>query len=690
MACRFQLVTTLQSNGTHYRRDIDGLRGIAVLAVVLFHANLGLPGGYLGVDIFFVISGYLITGIIIRQVRESNFRLFDFMVRRIRRIAPAALAMTSCVLAVGLVVLRPEAMDQLATSAFCQQFFLSNVYFSMISDYFAAPSELMPLLHTWTLSLEEQFYVLLPLALPWILRRRTNITRWLLWTLTVLSFATFLWASARYPVAAFFLLPTRVWEFAVGSLLAMEHSRDSGGDLCAEQHPPRWTRWQIETFAASGLAMLVFAFVGADQNFVSSRYEAALPVMAAVLLIAIGKSHQSLAHHLLSSRILVSVGLISYSLYLWHWPILSFLQTLLDHPSLSIRLLAVATSLLIAVGSWRYIERPARVSTWIKPWQVVLTYGISTLFIAGISLCIAKTNGLPSRLDSATLDAIENLKIKHQPLAVSIADIEAGSLPKIGCLSVSPTFLVWGDSHALAASEMISRFALKHNVGGWLAATGGNPPLLGLEEQRIQPGRDHGIRNRNEAVIRFIQQNNVQYVLLVAAWQSYRSEEYVKAADPLVDSALDQDMIRFGLGQTMESLKMMTRRVVVLRQSPVQEFNVGQMRLNQIMLGWPTQMPAGLTSKQFNLSRQKLDPFFQQLEKDSSNDFKISIIDPARKFFDDRGESRLLEAGVSFYVDTNHLTSKGVDAFYGDAIDQMFKGLAISSEPSSSETETKF
>lgn len=654
----------MPSQTIHYRPDIDGLRGIAVLAVVLFHAGFGLSGGYVGVDVFFVISGYLITSIIVRQVQESRFRLIDFFIRRIRRIAPAALVMTASVVLVGLVVMPPAALDQLATSAFCQQFFLSNVYFSMVSGYFAGPAERMPLLHTWTLSVEEQFYVLLPLGLPWMLRRGKVFTRWSLWVLTMVSFVAGIWASTRCPIGAFFLLPTRAWELSAGSLLALHIAGDRSCDMSddvGKPTPVHWppvhwppVDWQSEILAILAFAMLGAAFIGFDDKIAFPGYHAALPVIGTVLLIGLGHSYPSMIHRLLSSRWLVGTGLISYSLYLWHWPILSFLQSILSDPSLSTRLWAVLASLIIAIGSWRWIEQPARNPSWLKPRRIVGLYVVCVMSLAIVTLAIAKTDGLPSRMKPQALAAIESLQIQHQSYATSVTDLRAGSLPRIGSTTSPPTFLVWGDSHALAASEVISRRARELNLSGSIAATGGHPPLLGVSD-----ARQAGLSDRNEAVMEFIQRNRVQHVWLIAAWKTYQDDETM------------QD----GLAQTIERLRANSIQVEVFRQPPVQDFDVGQTYLNQIMFGWPTEMPKGIARDPFQSSRGRLNTIFDRLKKQYENDRFVRWVDPLDEFFNDNDETKTIVAQSPLYVDTNHLTSAGVETFYGHAIDEALKRI---------------
>lgn len=676
----------LNNRSIAYRPDIDGLRGIAVLAVVLFHAGVGLPGGYVGVDVFFVISGYLITGIIFRQVELSEFRLGEFFVRRVRRIAPAMMAMTSIVLVAGVLFLTPAALDQLATSAFCQQFFVSNIYFSIISDYFAGPAERMPLLHTWTLSVEEQFYVLLPLGLPWVLRWGKRTAQTVLWGLTTGSFVLGVWASIHYPVEAFFWLPTRFWEFSAGSLLALHtyHETknemgcqgDRGGRETVSQHgQTKRSRWHLEVLALFALAMLLVSFFSFDETLSFPGYYAAVPVIGTVVLIGLGINYQSLVYQVLSSKVLVGIGLVSYSLYLWHWPILSFLEAILGAPSLGVRLGGVLVSFVVAVCSWRWIEQPVRTSTWFRARKVVGSYIFAVAALASVTLFIAKSDGLPSRMQPSTLAAIENLKIKHQSYATSIADLEAGSVPRIGSLSAPPTFLIWGDSHALAASEFISRRARDLDLGGWIAATGGSPPLMGDSELMGATNEGKTLLRRNEFVLDFIQSHQVTHVFLIAAWQKYRDQDLGIRPLEIEKHSGNQRRPENSLSQTIEYLRAMSIEVWVFRQPPIQAFDVGQMHLNQLMFGWPTEMPPGRTRQQFVKSRRPLEDTFRSIANRFRGDGSVQWVDPTEQFFDLNGDGLILGPTYPFYLDTNHLSSDGVNAFYGEAIDEVFQTM---------------
>lgn len=336
-----------------YRSDIDGLRAIAVLPVILYHADMPLfHGGYVGVDVFFVISGFLISGILITEIGSGQFSLYRFYERRARRILPALFAMLFVSIPFAVALMLPSQLQLFSSSIIAILLFCSNVLFWKRVDYFAAPAEENPLLHTWSLGVEEQFYLVFPLLLwgLWKLGRKSIIGLILVLSLASLGLAE--WACSRYPAPNFYLLPTRAWELGLGALAAF-WSRNAAH----RPNPP---------LALLGLAMILAAILlYSDETPFPSLY-ALLPVLGAVLVLLFGAadSHNtrpSLATRILSTRPLVFVGLISYSAYLWHQPVFAFARMArITPPPLWLMALLTTLSLVIAWLSWRYVEQPFR------------------------------------------------------------------------------------------------------------------------------------------------------------------------------------------------------------------------------------------------------------------------------------------------------------------------------------------
>ena len=299
-----------------YRPDIDGLRALAVMPVILFHAGFGCPGGFVGVDVFFVISGYLITQIIDRDLSAHRFSVLLFYQRRIKRIFPALFGMLTTVLAVGYIVLPPRELQSLGETLIAASGFASNILFFRWAGYFAPSSESTPLLHTWTLSLEEQFYLCWPLLL--LLLNRAPTVRWKIPTTALLLVATLLLSSIwvhRFPNGAFYLLPSRAWELALGAMLSFP----SVANLAK-----RLPRPSASLISLAGIGMLGLAVARYGSATPFPGITALLPCLGAALIIAAGEGGRSFGGSLLSLPPLVWIGKISYSLYLWHWPTFAF------------------------------------------------------------------------------------------------------------------------------------------------------------------------------------------------------------------------------------------------------------------------------------------------------------------------------------------------------------------------------
>ena len=381
-----------------YRPDIDGLRAVAVLLVVFDHLRTRVTGGYIGVDVFFVISGYLISAHILSQVNAGRFSVVDFYERRVRRIFPALLVMLLITSVLAWKFLLPVETVDFARSQLAALFSVSNFLFWSQAGYFDAPSSLKPLLHTWSLGVEEQFYVFFPL---FILLIRRWLPRWLkpaIWAVAAVSFVlACIWV--RYaPSAAFFWSPLRAWELLIGT-------------LASQSDPPKLrTPLQRNLAATMGLALVVVpAFLFTARTPFPGL--AALPAcLGTALLIAAGETGTSLVGGALSFGPLVLIGLISYSFYLWHWPIIVFWnrgRMLADDAALDPRakLILFSISLVVATVSWLLVETPFRKGR-LRPNRSVLFLenGIGAAAVLALGVVMLKTHGLPSRYSPQSVE----------------------------------------------------------------------------------------------------------------------------------------------------------------------------------------------------------------------------------------------------------------------------------------------
>ncbi|MFN3746512.1 MAG: acyltransferase family protein [Hyphomicrobiaceae bacterium] len=451
-----------------YRPDLDGLRAIAVVPVILFHLGFAwTPGGFVGVDVFFVLSGYLITRQIALSLRDGSFSLLEFYDRRIRRLFPAFVAMLLASTVAALLVLLPDDLAAFGEALLPVSLSVSNFHFWGESGYFAPAAETMPLLHTWSLAVEEQFYLLFPLLLMLIWRcGRAHPIRYIC-ILAVLSFATSMWSSVAAPEAAFYLLPSRAWELLLGSILALSLPT-------APAPRPLWLRNAAVLSGLAGIGAAIFTY-HAGMTF--PGLAAALPCLGCALVIWAGASAESslsndaqmhpLALRFLTLPPLVFLGLISYSLYLWHWPIIVFTRYLMPDP-LAIEQAAVIVSATIGIASasWKFIEQPLRRGDRIWPTpQRRMSYSVaSVVALALMGVVLHATKGLPwiqkPEVRAITAAAADKSPVREH---CHFDRGEQGRRPLADTCVFGSTYgrriIVLGDSHGAELSYALSEVA---------------------------------------------------------------------------------------------------------------------------------------------------------------------------------------------------------------------------------------
>ena len=489
-----------------YRPEIDGLRALAVLPVVLYHAGLPwLPGGFMGVDVFFVISGYLITTIIWGELHAGRFSIKRFYERRFRRIVPALLVVVAAVLAMGLVLALPIQVTETSKSAIAALLSVSNFWFWTQSGYFAPAVELMPLLHTWSLAVEEQFYLVFPLVLLAANALKLDARRWVLWSLPLL-FLVALFLSYQKPAVAFYLLPARAWELALGAALAL-------GAIPVVQSPRI-----ASTLAGAGLLMLASGYVFGHSGMLFPGYVALLPCVGTALIIHCARASHGVGGWL-SWRPLVLVGLVSYSLYLWHWPVLVFARMATASMELSLPVAsgAVGVSLIAATLSWRYVEQPFRGRRLpLKRGLAIAGAGtFAILAVAGHGILKA---GYPARLVSAAGQALA-VQDDLDPLRAPCVGVNANAECSFGT-GAGGTFIVVGDSHAAAMRPAFESVPALQGMRGELWWRGACALLVGV---RTVPDADAKECSafKDAALLEIERRRDVKIVILAGRWPSY-------------------------------------------------------------------------------------------------------------------------------------------------------------------------
>ena len=383
-----------QAHSLTYRPEIDGLRAIAVSSVILYHAGVWpFGGGYVGVDIFFVISGYLITSILLSDMDRGKFSFVQFYERRIRRIFPALFLVLACASVAAWLLLTPGQLRYFGQSVLATVLFLANFLFAWKTDYFAGDSELLPLIHMWSLAVEEQFYVVFPVILLALRRWRIMGLNTAFTVLFALSLAWCLYSETRYPVANFFLMPGRAWELLAGAIVAVNREKWAAANA-------RATGMALE---AIGLALIVVPILWYTRDTAFPGIAAIAPVAGTALLLFAAAPERPVGR-VLASGPMVAIGLLSYSAYLWHQPLFAFAHAWSGvKPDVATTAALIAATFALAWVSWRFVERPFRSREAISRRTVFALAAVFTLAFAAIGLLTHVKQGFPARYDAKTL-----------------------------------------------------------------------------------------------------------------------------------------------------------------------------------------------------------------------------------------------------------------------------------------------
>ncbi|MBS0274796.1 MAG: acyltransferase [Proteobacteria bacterium] len=566
-----------------YRPDVDGLRAVAVLAVVFYHCGFWqAPGGFVGVDIFFVISGFLITGIIHRETADGRFTVRHFYERRIRRIFPALFAMLAVATLAAWILLFPLDFEAYAKSLVATAFFAANFEFWREVGYFDLAASFKPLLHLWSIAVEEQFYLLFPAVL--LLTGTSSRPRLLavIGALLLLSFAFSVWASEQSPSTAFYLLPSRMWELMLGAIVAIAPLPDLS------------RRWR-DAVALAGLFLIGWAIWTYDHWMPFPGVAAMAPCLGAALVIYAGRQTNIVARAL-SAKPVVFVGLISYSLYLWHWPVLVFTQIALNralHPWEIYACIALCFGL--AVFSWWFIERPIRKHRGLE-WRAL--FGGAAAAMTVTALCgaaVASAKGVPQRLQPEIRKILAEER-DHEPrmdicFGLTAHDVRNGRLCRIGSTKAAqPSFLLWGDSHADALLPAVQKVAEQTGRAGLFAGTDSCAPLLGVARPDAPKCKPF-----NDAVARLVTRSAIREVILDARWSknaygTARGEGDWRvfphdAEGEGIDRVSTEAVFYRGLERTVRKLTAAGKHVVIVASVPEAGYSVPRMMAHMRMNG---------------------------------------------------------------------------------------------------------
>ena len=648
-----------------YRPDIDGLRAIAVLPVLFFHYGVdGFSGGFVGVDIFYVISGYLITSIVARDLESGRFSFASFYERRIRRIFPALFAVVfSCVLA-SLVVLIPDDLSSFGKSLVAMTLFISNLFFKRLggnNGYFGRVSETQALLHTWSLSVEEQFYLFFPATLLFLARWAKRRTIQWLWVAAAVSFVVNVWATQHRPLAAFYVVIPRAWELLLGALLALKAvpalkwraGREIGG-----------------TFGLGLIAWSVFVFT---ENTAFPGFSALLPCVGAALIIYSGESGPSWVRSLLSCRPLVFIGVISYSLYLWHWPILVFSRRFLTRPLTGAETaFMIAASLILAFLSFELIESPFRGGASPVSRRQIFSGALTvSLLSITIGYVMYSSHGLPGRYDRATQQLVaKNVKSKNdyygdacsnwkRPIH-SITDINFCSLGPASAKKV----MYLGDSQVQQLYPLLQKMydAGELRDKGVVFAVNQGCPVA----ERINRVGFFCDSFTHFALERAREQDIDTVYIGFIVWPRLRGVGFCESANGKCIQTISGEQGRRiffdELEQHIHDLRVLGKRVILSLPFPVYEESIPDLEIRDAVLG------------KFGLSRSATELTVagaRNQELSIARSTGAVVFDP-RESLCRRGQCVTAIDGVSIYRDNVHITASGIETLH----DEMKRVLA--------------
>lgn len=640
-----------------YRKEIDGLRTLAVLSVIAFHFGGVISGGFVGVDIFFVISGFLITSILLRDLEAGKFSFATFYKRRIKRILPALYTVISVAFILSYFIMPPFELDNMAKSALFSILNSSNLYFWKTADYFDVSVDYKPFLHTWSLSVEEQFYIFFPFILWLIFKYKSSSLKIILPLLVIISFILSVYIQNDMQSANFYLLPTRAWELGAGSMLAYFLTK------------PIQNVGLRSGISWLGMALMLVPIFTYEETIIFPGMTALPVVLGTVCFIASGFKYSEdktlFWHKIFENSLIVWIGKISYSLYLWHWMIYVFCLLYMGKTPESYLTMLILTFIL-SVLSYYLVENPLRHIKSERSEKLLLWGILAWSIILGLfSYAMFSTKGFYNRFDSKVQGAYEG-QFNYDKDMSGCAE-SAGIVGNLkhcvkGAENKTPEILMWGDSHGRALlaglrqeAEKADQSILVRNVGGCVPSTG---------EVYINRALCH---NYNVEMMKLVKERAFKKVILAGRWSlHYDGEEFHRKIK----------FFQVGKGQIQDShiteafTKDFTNMVKEIRKTGAEVYIIDSVP------GYPVHVPelllrpslpdAGRT-KELTDQVTTQDIYFKQsngfrqfVEGLHQEDNKVHILYPYKKLCNQEGNCLLADKnGRSYYRDTNHLSEYG-------------------------------
>ena len=638
--------------GHVYRPEIDGMRAIAILLVCIFHFQL-LPvgeAGFIGVDIFFVISGFLITQIILAGLQQQKFSLLNFYYRRIRRLYPALVSVLILYLAVAYFLFLPRLFDELAWETFFSLIYGINIYLWQSVDYFGIQAHNKPLLHMWSLAVEEQFYVIYPLVLIGLYKLSNGRVGRVLFWVGLLVAASFVlgWVSSSWkPQAAFYLLPTRAWELGAGGVLALA--------LLKVNVTPKVALWCGPT----AVVLLIFALAIHSPSLAFPGWFAALPVIVSVLFILGGETNEGLVNKILANNVMVFFGKISYPLYLVHWPVKIILANSVLDVQLGWRLFGMVVSVVIAWTIYKYIETPIRTQNFLRSAKSLLwSAGLSQVAIASAVGAVIFTNGAPGRFSPEVHTYLEAASDTPNFQHCDTSRIGLRLDCTLGDKTVDPKIMLIGDSHTLSLANALDiwgrengqSFALTFSLGCLPTERTGKAPC----------------RNYVDQVFDFAANaDDITTVMIISAWHRPYFDSGYEYDGVFLNHDAGRDAFAKLMQQTVETLTDAGKNVVLVHPMYWSQRSVPETLARNAAFG--SAWDVTITKSEYDTKFAHLQALFARLSEQNPKVDQLSLVDELCA----SGTCPVIWEDKLILKDTNHMTGRMGPYFAGVLADKL-------------------
>lgn len=659
-----------------YRREVDGLRAIAICGVILYH-NLPdvVTGGFLGVDIFFVISGFLISSIIYKEVDQGIFNLANFWERRIRRIYPVLLSLIIITLILTYFIYLPIDFQSVGRSVVSLSLAASNVYFWLKTDYFGPTAESNPLLHTWSLSVEVQFYFLFPFLILGVKKLGQKYLMVTLFTLLSISMLLHIFAKSDEFATAFFLLPHRAWELLIGCLLATNLI----GNSCRSVN-----RFFLEGLTAIGLLLILssFFFLQGSRNYPLTTN--LIPCVGTALIILSNTGRLTLLGKTFTLKPISYIGKISYSLYIWHWMFLVLgkyesLNTLQYFEKLEVLTIAVIVSTI----SYHFLEQPFRRKILIQSqYSLFIFLAASLVLLFSIGITINAKKGVPSRLNESILKKYQEA-FEVKPVGCTFQNLNDNlSVCSKTAIEKEPDIILWGDSHAGSIAPVFDDLATKNNVTVWRYAC---YPVLGVYRADKEDGLNSSssCANINNRFIKYLEGHRIRNIVLASFWTQFtngnevpikgngQSSAYYSDSSIRSNSRREaQEVFKRNFENTIDVLTKMNIHVYIFKQVPQHLNWIPNQLIKFEKNGWSLDL-LGRPLKEHTERQSFVNSVFENISARNNN---VTILDATNLLCQPNSFCKGSAEGHSLYRDYNHLSLYGT-YFIKSIFEPLFEGI---------------